>query len=88
MEIFPTEKVLEITLDYLDKAIVYLQSEEFPKIHTIVENLKEYKYVSAFKCMFLKHQYNRKNNVRFQMVAELLFSSVWNSSLMKVSTFM
>ena len=67
MEIFPTDKVLKITLDYLandpelQEAFVYIQSEEFPKIHKIVEYLKEYKYVSAFMCMFLKHQSDRKN---------------------------
>ena len=67
MEIFPTDKVLKITLDYLasdpelQEAFVYIQSEEFPKIHKFVEHLKEYKYVSAFMCMFLKHQSDRKN---------------------------
>jgi hypothetical protein len=63
MELVPTEKILEITLDYLAydhevrDLIVYVQSEEFPihKIHTIVEHLKEYEYVSTFMCIFLKH---------------------------------
>ena len=67
MALVPTNKVLEITLDYLandpefHEAFVYMQSEEFPKIHTIVEYLKEYKDVSAFMCMFLKHQSDREN---------------------------
>ena len=49
----PTDKVLEIALDYLyndqevQEYIAYMQSEEFPKIHKIVEYLKEYKDVSA-----------------------------------------
>jgi hypothetical protein len=61
------DKILKIVLDYLsnDKEVsefvVRIQSEEFPKIHTIVEHLKEYKDVSAFMCMFLKHQSDRKN---------------------------
>jgi len=52
--LFPTDKVLEITLDYLASdpelhdVVVYIQSEEFPRIHKIVEYLKEYKDVSAF----------------------------------------
>jgi hypothetical protein len=52
--LFPTDKVLEITLDYLasdpelHKFFVYIQSEEFPRIHKIVEYLKKYKDVSAF----------------------------------------
>jgi hypothetical protein len=45
----PTAKVLDILLDYLTydpelkELIVYIQSEEFPKIHNIVEYVKEYK---------------------------------------------
>jgi len=67
MALVPTDKVLEITLDYLannpelHKAFVYIQSEEFTKIHTIVEYLKEYKDASSFMCMFLKHQSDREN---------------------------
>jgi hypothetical protein len=67
MDLVPKDKVLEIALDYLANdqevrdLVVYIQSEEFPKIHKIVEYLKEYKYVSAFMCMFLKHQSDRKN---------------------------
>jgi hypothetical protein len=67
MALVPTEKVLEIALDYLandpevKEFVVYIQSEEFPKIHKIVEHLKEYNYVSALMCMFLNHQYHRKN---------------------------
>ena len=63
----PIEKVLSITLDYLatdpelHKAYAYIQSEEFPKIHKVVEYLKEYKDVSAFICMFLKPQSDREN---------------------------
>jgi hypothetical protein len=59
MALVPTDKILEIALDYLandqevHEFVVYIQSEEFPKIHTIVEHLKEYKDVSDFMCMFL-----------------------------------
>jgi hypothetical protein len=66
MELVPTDKVLEIVLDYLAnddevrEFVVYIQSEEFPKIHTIVEYFKEYKDVSAFMCMFLKPQSDRE----------------------------
>jgi hypothetical protein len=54
MALIPTDKVLEITLDYLAydqelrEFIVRIQSEEFPRIHTIVEYLKKYKDVSTF----------------------------------------
>jgi hypothetical protein len=54
MALAPTDKVLEITLDYLandsefNEAYAYIQSEEFPRIHAIVEYLKQYKDVSAF----------------------------------------
>ena len=67
MAIFPTDKVLEIVMDYVandqevKEFIVYIQSEEFPKIHKIVEHLKEYKNVSAFMCMSIKHQSDREN---------------------------
>jgi hypothetical protein len=67
MAIFPTDKVIHITLDYLandtrlHEIFAYIQSEEYPIIHKIVEYLKEYKYVSAFMCMFLKHQSDREN---------------------------
>jgi hypothetical protein len=96
MELYPTDQVLEIALDYLAydeevrEFVVYIQSEEFPKIHKIVEHLKEYEYVSAFMFMFmlLMHQSDRDNFVHFQLVAELLFSSVRNSSVNKVLTFM
>ena len=60
MELVPTDKVLEIVLEYLAndqevrEFVVYIQSEQFPKIHTIVQRLKEYKEVSAFTCMFFK----------------------------------
>jgi hypothetical protein len=80
----PTEKVLEITLDYLHKALVYIQSEEFPKIHKIVEYLKKYKDVSAFTSMFLSFNLTEKLFVLFQLVSELLFSSVPQSSVIKV----
>ena len=60
----PTDKVLEITLNYLAydeevrKIVVYIQSEEFPilKIHKFIEYLKEYKDVSTFMSMFLMFQ--------------------------------
>ena len=67
MALVPTDKVLETVLDYLAydqevrKLVVYIQSEKFPKIHTIVERLKEYKYVSSFMCMFFKPQCDREN---------------------------
>jgi len=67
MVIFPTNKVLEIALDYLSndqevkEFVLYIQSEEFPKIHRVVEYLKEYKDVSAFMCRFLKHQSDGAN---------------------------
>jgi hypothetical protein len=48
MVLVPSDKVLEITLDYLHEAFVYIQSEEFPQIHKIVEYVKKYKDVSAF----------------------------------------
>jgi hypothetical protein len=66
MELVPYDKVLEFALDYLyndpevKEFVVYFQSEEFPKIHTIVEHLKEYKNVSAFMGMFLKPQSDRE----------------------------
>ena len=74
MALFPTDKVvetidkiLETVLDYLAndqevrKFLVYIQSEEFPPIHTIVERLKEYKGVSTSMCMFLKPQSDGQN---------------------------
>jgi 2-hydroxy-3-keto-5-methylthiopentenyl-1-phosphate phosphatase len=67
MELVPTDKILEITLDYLAndpevrEFVDYIHSEQFPKIHTVVEHLKEYTYVSALIRMFLKHQSNREN---------------------------
>ena len=67
MELVPTDKILEITLDYLaydqevKEFVVYVQSEQFPKIHKIVEHLKEYKDVSAFMCMFRKPQSDGEN---------------------------
>jgi uncharacterized metal-binding protein len=67
MALVPTDKVIQITLDYLandlelHEIFAYIQSEEFPKIHKIVEYLKEYKYVSAFMCMFLKQQSDTEN---------------------------
>ena len=67
LALVPADKVLEIALDYLanDKElrefVVYIQSEEFPTIHSFVERLKEYKDVSAFMCMFLMLQLDREN---------------------------
>jgi hypothetical protein len=63
----PTDKVLEITMDYLynDKEVqeffAYVQSEEFPTIHRFVEYLREYKDVSVFLYMNFKCQYEREN---------------------------
>jgi hypothetical protein len=48
LTLLPTDKLLQVALDYLyhdqevKEFIVYLQSEEFPKIHQFVEYLKEY----------------------------------------------
>ena len=67
MAFVPTNKILEIALDYLandqevHEFIVYIQSEEFPKIHKMLEHLKEYKDVSDFMSMFLKPQIDRDN---------------------------
>jgi hypothetical protein len=41
--------------------VVIIQSEKFPPIHKIVEHLKEYKDVSAFICISLKHQSDEEN---------------------------
>jgi hypothetical protein len=66
MALNPTEKILEILLDYLynDKEVqeyvAYVQSEEFPLIHAVVEYLKKYKDVSVFMYINLKSEYNRK----------------------------
>lgn len=62
----PTDKILDIALDYLvndpevKELVVYIQSEEFPPIHTVVEYLKEYKDVSAFMYMLLKPQSDKE----------------------------
>ena len=75
----PIEKVLSITLDYLAtdpellKAFVYIQSEEFPKIHKVVEYIKEHKEVSAFMCVFLKPQSDRENIFSFQWCLNFSF---------------
>ena len=67
MALFPTDKVFGIALDYLhnDKKVqefvAYMQSEEFPMIHAIVEYLQEYKDVSAFVYMNLQPQFDREN---------------------------
>ena len=67
MALVPTDKVLEIALDYLAndqevrEFVVYIQSEKLPPIHTIVERLKEYKDVSAFMCMIIKPQSHGEN---------------------------
>jgi hypothetical protein len=67
MALFPKNKVFDIVLDYVaydpevKEFLLYIQSEEIPLIHKIVEYLKEYKYVSAFICMFLKHQSDSEN---------------------------
>ena len=67
MALVPSNKIFEITMDYLahdpelHEIFAYIQSEQFPKIHKIVEYLKQYKDVSNFMCMFLKHQSDREN---------------------------
>ncbi len=66
MALNPTQKILEIILDYLyndeevQEYVGNVQSEEFPKIHTTVEYLKEYKNVSAFMYMNLKPEFDIK----------------------------
>jgi hypothetical protein len=42
-------------------AIIYLQSDEFYKILSTVESLKEFKDVSNFICMFLKPESDSEN---------------------------
>jgi hypothetical protein len=67
MALVPTEKVLEITLDYLandpqfNKAYAYVQSEEFPRIHNIVQYLQQYEDVSNFISMSINQQSDREN---------------------------
>jgi len=67
MALVPTDKVLKIVLDYLAndeevrEFVAYIQSEKFPKIHTVVEQLKECKYVSTIMCMFLEVHSDREN---------------------------
>ena len=67
MALVPTDKVLEIVLDYLAndeevrEFVAYIQSEKFPKVHTVVEHLKECKYVSTIMCMFLEVHSDREN---------------------------
>ena len=67
LALVPTDKVLEIAMDYLandpevKEFVVYIQSEKFPPIHKVVEHLKEYKDVSAFMSIALKHQSDREN---------------------------
>ena len=65
MALNPTEKIFDIVLDYLhndeevQQYIAYVQSEEFPKIHTVVQYLKQYKNVSVFMYMNLKPKFDR-----------------------------
>jgi hypothetical protein len=67
MALVPTDKIIQITVDYLandpelHEIFAYIPFEEFPKIHAVVEHFTEYKYVSVFMCVLLKHQSNRKN---------------------------
>jgi hypothetical protein len=64
MALVPTDKVVEITLDYLandpelNEAFDYIQPQEFPKIHKFVGYLKEHKDVSAFMCVFINPQFD------------------------------
>jgi len=94
MALVSTDKFLQSALEYLANYqevrdfVVYIQSEEFPNFHTIIERLKEYIDVSTFICMSFKPQSDGKNIFWFQLVTELLFSIVLNSSMTKVSTFM
>jgi hypothetical protein len=63
----PTDKALEIAMDYLAndeevrEYVAYFQSEEFPKIHKTVQHLNEYKDVSAPMCTCLKPQSDGEN---------------------------
>jgi len=67
LALFPTNRVFSTVLEYLknDKQMqeffVYMQSEEFPKIHRVVEYLQQYKDVSDFMYMFLKHESDIEN---------------------------
>ena len=67
LALVPVDKVLEIALDYLandqevQDAVVYLQSPEFQKILTTVEDLQEFKDVSTFIFIFLNPQSDREN---------------------------
>jgi len=45
----------------MQEFFVYMQSEEFPKIHRAVEYLQQYKDVSAFMYMFHMHESDREN---------------------------
>jgi predicted transcriptional regulator len=54
LALVPTDKIIEIALDYLandaevQELVVYIQSNEFHGIVTTVEALQEFKNVSAF----------------------------------------
>ena len=67
MALVPTDKVVEITLDYLandpelNEAFDYIQPQEFPKIHKFVGYLKEHKDVSAFMCVSINPQFDNGN---------------------------
>jgi hypothetical protein len=67
MALVPTDKFLQSALEYLANYqevrdfVVYIQSEEFPNIHTIIERIKEYIDVSTFMCMSFKPQSDGKN---------------------------
>jgi hypothetical protein len=67
MALVPTDKVLEIVLDYLAndeqvrEFVVYIQSEKFHRIRTFVEHLMECKYVSTIMCMFFDIYSDREN---------------------------
>jgi hypothetical protein len=66
MVLVPKYEVIHLTLDYLahdtelHELSAYIQSEEFPKIHALVEYIKEYKPVSANMCIFLKPESDRE----------------------------
>jgi len=54
LALVPTDKIIEIALDYLandaevQQFVIYIQSDEFHGIVTTVEALQEFKNVSAF----------------------------------------
>jgi hypothetical protein len=67
LALVPTDRVLEIAVDYLSndrevqEFVVYIQSEEFLKILRTVEDLREFKDMSVFMFTFFKSHSDREN---------------------------